>query len=106
MSQLGGLRGQLMLMQKAEQRQQVIDWLDHLAGNSRRKEKWPSIPNVKAFVKSDSRIWEIIQTNEWPTLTANAQAELRQELWALAIRTFFDACIRAHKRELEVARGA
>jgi CRISPR-associated protein Csx10 len=113
MSQLGGLRGQLMLMQKAEQRQQVIDWLDHLAQNKRRAEKWPSIPKVKAFVESDRRIWEIIQTDGWPTLTANAQTELRQELWALAVRTFFDACIRAHKRELEkqqnreeVAHGA
>jgi CRISPR-associated protein Csx10 len=113
MSQLGGLRGQLMLMQQAEQRQQVIDWLDHLAGNSRRKEKWPSIPKVKAVVESDSRIWEIIQTDGWPTLTTNAEGELRRDLWALAVRTFFDACIRAHKRELEreqqpkeAARGA
>jgi CRISPR-associated protein Csx10 len=113
MSQLGGLRGQLMLMQQAEQRQQVIDWLDHLAGNSRRKEKWPSIPKVKAVVESDSRIWEIIQTDGWPTLTTNAEGELRRDLWALAVRTFFDACMRAHKRELEreqqpkeAARGA
>jgi len=101
MSQLGGFRGQLMLMQQAEQRQQVIDWLDQLAKNKRRAEKWPSIPKVKTLIESDSRIWEIIQTDGWPTLTANAQTELRRELWALAVRTFFDACIRAHKRELE-----
>jgi CRISPR-associated protein Csx10 len=101
MSQLGGFRGQLMLMQQAEQSQQVIDWLDQLAKNKRRAEKWPSIPKVKTLIESDSRIWEIIQTDGWPTLTANAQTELRRELWALAVRTFFDACIRAHKRELE-----
>uniref|UniRef100_A0A7C4QPM7 CRISPR type III-associated protein domain-containing protein n=1 Tax=Schlesneria paludicola TaxID=360056 RepID=A0A7C4QPM7_9PLAN len=113
MSQLGGLRGQLMVMQKAEQRQQVIDWLDHLANNKRRAEKWPSISKVKDFIQSDTRIWEIIKTDDWPTLTANAQVELRRELWALAVRTFFDACIRAHKRDLEkqqnreeAARGA
>jgi CRISPR-associated protein Csx10 len=101
MSQLGGLRGQLAMLRSVSNRPQVIGWLDHLASNSCRKEKWPSIPKVKAFVESDTRIWEIINPSSWPTLTTNAQAELRQELWALAVRTFFDACIRAHKRELE-----
>lgn len=106
MSQLGGLRGQLMLMQKSDERQHVLDWLKHLDQNKRRKEKWPSIPKVKSFIESDSHIWEVIDTSDWPTLTANAQNELKRELWALAVRTFFDACIRAHKRELEVVRGA
>lgn len=106
MSQLGGLRGQLAMLRSTADRQQVIKWLDHLAGNNRRKDKWPSIAKVKKFIESDSSIWEIIETDGWPTLTTNARAELRQELWALAVRTFFDACIRAHKRELEVASGA
>ncbi|MCX7700244.1 MAG: RAMP superfamily CRISPR-associated protein [Gemmataceae bacterium] len=105
MSQLGGLRGQLMLMQTADQRQRVLDWLEHLKQNKRRREKWPSIPKVKALIESDSRIWEVIETKGWPTLTANAEERLQRELWALAVRTFFDACIRAHKRDLEVARG-
>jgi len=101
MSQLGGLRGQLALLRTAADRQQVSDWLDHLADNQRRRDKWPSIPNVKAFIENDARIWEIINTRNWPTITQNAQSELRHELWPLAVRTFFDACIRAHKRELE-----
>ena len=101
MSQLGGLRGQLAMLRSVSDRPQVIGWLDHLAGNSRRKEKWPSIPKVKAFVESDTRIWQIIKTDDWPTLTDNAKADLQRNLWALAVRTFFDACIRAHKRELE-----
>lgn len=101
MSQLGGLRGQLMLMQMADQRQQVLDWLNHLAQNKRRKEKWPSLDKVKALIESDSRIWDVVKTDDWPTLTEGAATQLRKELWALAVRTFFDACIRAHKRELE-----
>lgn len=101
MSQLGGLRGQLAMLRTRDDHQQVIKWLDHLASNNRRKDKWPSIPKVKAFIESDSRIWDILKTDGWPTLTTNAQAELRQELRTLAVRTFFDACIRAHKRELE-----
>ncbi len=106
MSQLGGLRGQLGMLRRVNDRPQVISWLDHLADNKRRKDKWPSIDKVKALIESDTRIWDIIKTDGWPTLTENAHAELRQELWALAVRMFFDACIRAHKRELEVGRGA
>lgn len=106
MSQLGGLREQLAMLRTVSDRPQVIGWLDHLATNNRRKDKWPSISEVKAFIESDSRIWEVIDTGGWPTLTEGAETQLRQELWALAVRTFFDACIRAHKRELEVARGA
>jgi CRISPR-associated protein Csx10 len=104
MSQLGALRGQLMLLRKSVDRQRVIDWLDHLAANNRRKDRWPSIPKVKAFIETEGRIWDIINTASWPTLTANAERELKQELWPLAVRTFFDACIRAHKRELEKAQ--
>lgn len=106
MSQLGGLRGQLAMLRSANDRQQVIDWLEHLANNNRRKEKWPSISKIEDFIKKDERIWEVIKTDHWPTLTANAEKELKKELWALAVRTFFDVCIRAHKRELEVAGGA
>jgi CRISPR-associated protein Csx10 len=106
MSQLGGLRGQLAMLRTVRDRPQVIGWLDHLADNNRRRDKWPSIPKVKAFIESDNKIWEIVKTDSWPTLTEGAATQLRQDLWALAVRTFFDACIRAHKRELEVARGA
>jgi len=83
MSQLGGLKGQLAMLRTTADRQQVIGWLDHLARNSRRKEKWPSISKVKDFIQSDSCIWEIIETAGWPTLTDKARDELRQELWAL-----------------------
>lgn len=104
MSQLGGLRGQLAQLRSANDRSKVLDWLGHLADNRRRSEKWPSIASistVREFIEKDERIWQEIRTNDWPTLTEDAAKHLRQELWAFAVRTFFDACIRAHKRELE-----
>jgi len=101
MSQLGGLRGQLAQLRSVNDRAKVLDWLDHLANNKRRSEKWPSISKVREFIEKDERIWQEIRTNDWPTLTEDAAKHLHQELWAFAVRTFFDACIRAHKRELE-----
>lgn len=101
MSQLGGLRGQLALLRSRNDRSQVLNWLDHLKDNNRRKDNWPSVDMVRDFIQSDSRIWDVIKKDDWPTITANGQSQLREELWALAVRTFFDACIRAHKRELE-----
>lgn len=106
MSQLGGLRGQVMLLQTPQNRKPILDWLDHLESNKRRSEKWPanSLKHIREFIGSDNRIWEVIDTKNWPTLTDNAAAELKRQLWAFAVRTLFDACIRAHKRDLEAVQ--
>ncbi|GAB4142814.1 MAG: hypothetical protein Kow0040_31900 [Thermogutta sp.] len=101
MSQLGGLRGQLALLRGVEDRRRVIDWLEHLESNPRRKDKWPSVSRVKALIETDHDIWRLIDTEGWPTLTKDGKDALMRELWPLAVRTFFDACIRAHKRQLE-----
>ncbi|MEZ6141679.1 MAG: RAMP superfamily CRISPR-associated protein [Zavarzinella sp.] len=110
MSQLGGLRSQIATLRTINDLPQVIAWLDHLAGNDNRLKKWPgktrnewlaSIQKIKSFISEPIQIWNIVKTDDWPTLTINADSELKQELWAFAVRTFFDACIRAHKRELE-----
>ncbi len=101
MSQLGAFREQLAMLHSTADRGRVLDWFDHLKSNKRRKDKWPSVDNVKRFLESPDQIWTLLSCSEWPTLTENAANELKQELWAYAIRTFFDACIRAHKRQLE-----
>ena len=108
MSQLGGLRGQVTRLRGADDVTAILAWLAHLEANTRRRDRWPngSIGLVRQFLTDTQRIWNELNPVSWPTLTENAHAELRQELWALAVRMFFDACIRAHKRELEVARGA
>jgi CRISPR-associated protein Csx10 len=111
MSQLGGLRSQLSMLRTPDDRSRILSWLDHLQHNKRRSDKWPegSIERVRDFIESDSRIWQIVDTTDWPTLTANAKGALKRDLWAFAVRTFIDACIRAHKRDLEqweVSHGA
>jgi CRISPR-associated protein Csx10 len=104
MSQLGGLRNQLARLRTAQDARAVLDWLHHLQQNPRRREKWPngSLDRIESLLQNRGEIWQIIlQSHNWPTLTKDATQQLQQELWPLAIRMFFDACIRAHKRELE-----
>jgi hypothetical protein len=104
MSQLGGLRNQLARLRTTQDAQAVLDWLHHLQQNPRRSEKWPngSLDRIESLLQNRGEIWQkILQSHNWPTLTKDATQQLQQELWPLAIRMFFDACIRAHKRELE-----
>ena len=104
MSQLGGLRSQLARLRKLDDNRSILDWLDLLQKNPRRREKWPdgSLQQIETLLKNHGEIWEkILEPDNWPTLTRDAAQQLKKELWPLAVRTFFDACIRAHKRELE-----
>ena len=103
MSQLGSLRGQLAQLRSPADAPVVLGWLDHLASNPRRRDKWPdeSLPMIRNLLSDPGQIWKIIDTSKWPTLIVGATTRLQQELWALAVRTVFDACIRAHKRDLE-----
>ncbi len=104
MSQLGGLRSQLARLRKSDDNRSILDWLDHLQKNPRRREKWPdgSLQQIETLLKNRGEIWEkILEPDNWPTLTRDAAQQLKKELWPLAVRMFFDACIRAHKRELE-----
>lgn len=107
MSQLGGLRGQLALLRAKGDARRIIDWIKHLKENKRRSEKWPNMQKVLDFIEKDNLIWQAIDTKDWPIVAIGAQTPdevrdgLRRELWPLAVRMFFDACIRAHKRELE-----
>lgn len=106
MSQLGGLRGQLAQLRDEADVQPIVGWLDHLAKNPKRNEKWPSgaIGCIRDLLKQRQRIWDTLKCDGWPTLTEGASDRLRTELWSLAMRTLLDACIRAHKRDLESMR--
>ncbi|MBY0523610.1 MAG: hypothetical protein K2R98_09425 [Gemmataceae bacterium] len=107
MSQLGGLRGQLARLRNANDVSSIMGWLGHLERNPRRNDRWPggSIALVRAFLNNPQRIWHEVNCTNWLPLTDGAVSRLQAELWPLAVRTFFDACIRAHKRELEVPSG-
>lgn len=71
-----------------------------------------AVDRIGTILTDNQWIWNELNPSSWPTLTEGAATQLRQELWAFAVRTFFDACIRAYKRELEsqstqeVKRGA
>jgi CRISPR-associated protein Csx10 len=107
MSQLGSLRGQVAQLRGAADAQAILAWLDHLAANDRRREKWPNgaIGKVRDLVEKPAGVWLELTAQDWPTLTDGAKERLREELWALAVRTLIDACIRAHKRDLETREG-
>jgi CRISPR-associated protein Csx10 len=108
MSQLGGLRGQISQLLQREGANTTIGWLDHLQENTKRAGKWPdgAINAVRVLLQQPGRVWEILDCQQWPTLTDGAKDRLKRELWPLAVRTLVDACIRAHKREVEVKHGA
>lgn len=107
MSQLGGLREQLARLLAPGDERQVLGWLEHLRDNQRRSEKWPpgSLESIEKVLTDPRQVWELLQPADLSTLTADGEQVLRKELWPLAVRALFDACIRAHKRELE-RRGA
>lgn len=108
MSQLGGLRGQISQLLRREGANTAIGWLDHLQENTRRAGKWPdgAINAVRVLLHDPTQVWAVLDWAEWPTLTDGAQDRLRREFRLLAVRTLVDACIRAHKREVEVKHGA
>jgi CRISPR-associated protein Csx10 len=102
MSQLGGLRSVVQQVRSWDDRRFVTNWLDHLAGNKRRADKWNgAIPKVKRFFDQQQAVWQTLDPSDWPTLTVGAAERLKRNLWPLAVRTLVDACIRAHKRELD-----
>lgn len=103
MSQLGGFRNQLALLRRPADRQQVLSWLSHLEQNPRRQAKWPesALRLVRKILDDHTKVWELLGLLDPETLTTQGQQTLREELWPLAVRALFDACIRAYKRDLE-----
>jgi CRISPR-associated protein Csx10 len=102
MSQLGGLRGVVQQMRTWNDRAMVLEWLQHL--EARRQDRWNgSIGKVKPLFQQEQFIWDVLEPQDWPILTENAANRLRTLLWPLAVRSLIDACIRAHKREQDMA---
>ncbi len=103
MSQLGALRNVLGRLHKPGDEAQVKDWLKHLQKTKRREEKWPedAISNTRNLLEDVNSVWTNLRCVDWPAVTQDAEVRLKAELWPLAVRTLFDACIRAHKRDLE-----
>lgn len=121
MSQVGGLRSVISRLQRHADAELVVSWLDHLKQTDNRRKKWSEdkekakkkLDDIKKLVTNKETVWKFLQearVNDQPawkppvTLTErNLQADER--LWAEAVRALFDACARAHKRELEKKEG-
>jgi CRISPR-associated protein Csx10 len=99
MSQLGGLRAQVSQLHEKTDAQAIEDWLRHLGRNRKRADKWPpgAIDQALNLVSDDGMVWRLLECQGWP----GDETTLKKRLWPLAVRTLLDACIRAHKRELE-----
>jgi CRISPR-associated protein Csx10 len=82
-----------------------MSWLDHLEKTKNRREKWSenSLRAVRTLIEEPEAVWRLlgIKTAEL-IVTEGGQDMLKEELWAEAVRALVEACVRAHKRELEV----
>ncbi|MBW4671578.1 MAG: hypothetical protein KME60_30165 [Cyanomargarita calcarea GSE-NOS-MK-12-04C] len=111
MSQLGAFRSILGQLQKPEEVGQpgyVTKWLNNLKDTPNRKDKWSpqTLQKIRKLISDNQEIWKILNLNFASiTLTSNGQRDLQggqsDQLWTEAVQTFIDACIRAHKRDLE-----
>jgi CRISPR-associated protein Csx10 len=117
MSQIGGLRSVISRVRKFNDTGLVESWLEHLKETNNRRDKWSKdkttaeniLDEIKSLVVEKDKIWEVLReakTNEEPiwqspkTLT-DRDLEKEEKLWTEAVRALFDACARAHKRDLE-----
>ena len=112
MSQLGSLRSVLSRIESPED-EGVKKWIEHLQKTKNRADKWPngSLDKLRQLITSPTEIWEHLSSALTKlghedgfaefTLTKTGEEKLKNELWSEAVQILIDACIRAHKRELE-----
>jgi len=118
MSQVGGLRSAIMrLMQPKDEL--VLGFLKHLKDTDNRVEKWDvkknkekakkKLEQIEDLINDKNKVWLILcdtkvnNLNVWSTPRTLLQTEdqMRSGLWADAVKSLFDACARAHKRDME-----
>ncbi|NJL99421.1 MAG: hypothetical protein HC924_11735 [Synechococcaceae cyanobacterium SM2_3_2] len=109
MSQLGSLRSVINRLEALETPATVggvLNWLTHLEHVPNRKEKWPDgcRTQIRNLVSNANHIWNMLQLQEAEiTLTEGGSQALRSELWAEAVKTLVDGCIRARRRDTELS---
>jgi len=89
-------------------RQRVVNWLEHLKATKNRRDEWPpgSLERVRSLIENDGLVWSFLQVDfSRLVLTSDGMRDLKHELWADAVRALVDACVRAHKRDLEGVRN-
>jgi CRISPR-associated protein Csx10 len=112
MSQLGSLRSVVNRLESSED-ESIRRWIQHLQQTKNRFDKWPSgsLEKLNQLITNPTEIWQHLLSALTElghkegfaefTLTKTGEERLKQELWTEAVQILIDACIRAHKRELE-----
>jgi CRISPR-associated protein Csx10 len=107
MSQWGALRSVLTQVRKCQDSQIVENWFARVGKSENRSEEWPkeTVDKVKKLVNDQSLVWNLLKNEDLGlgevTLTFDGEVLVSKELWAEAVRTVVDACIRAHQRDRE-----
>lgn len=113
MSQLGALRSILTTIEEPKDAK-VILWLANLKETKNRLEKWDekekSLNIFQELLSTQNKVWEHLEqalkelahpSFSQITLTSEGEKYLKKHLWVEAVNILVDACIRAHKRDLE-----
>ena len=121
MSQIGGLRSAIGRLKKVEtdndSESVVTNWLKHLQATQNRLKKWGdseesaknNLRKIKNLVQSETLVWEKLKSTDKdgrafftnPCSLISEENNLNEKLWTEAVKSLFDACARAHKRDEE-----
>ena len=117
MSQLGGLRDEVMRLVNPQDAQLLIQWLKHLLKSRNRCDSWGDanegpgrVQAVINLLSDAGTVWKWLAESDQPdladkpdlaVLTVDGAESLLKEMWPFAIRAVLDSCIRTHKRSLE-----
>jgi CRISPR-associated protein Csx10 len=119
MSQLGSVRSNLRKLKSKSDISSISTWVESLKQN--RADRWEKTQNglkqLSDLVTQEQTVWRYLESNvtsinleklDWEqlTITKDGVRQLKQDLWAEAVRILVDAIIRAHKRDLEKTQEA
>lgn len=107
LSQLGALRSVLAKLHKPKD-EGVIKWIEAVENEkekvkTRKKDEWgKSLELIKNLVTDNLKVWQDFNLNSSElTITQSGDEIIKSQLWVYAVQVLIDACIRAHKREVE-----
>lgn len=118
MSQIGGLRSVISRLHSSEgaDKELILSWLRNLEKTSNRLNAWAKdnegkakkkIENIAELIRDEKpefNVWQRLG-DSWREPQKLTNRDLKKEFWAEAVRSLFDACARAYKRDLEKAEG-